>query len=217
MGVIAAVLTGTPSHVSPPSTTTASVSSPLWQTLLIGGFIAFIYLGLARDLWQGKARAKWHFFRKITVWSLLSNIPIALIVVVVARFLSRFDLLNRSWMYHLSSNSGNLNTISLKLPIIGIFMWVLLIANLPALAHIEEDVFRKGTLNWSDALIRSVAFGLFHCLVGVTIAVGLALSVGGLWFSFQYFRGGVERSTTYHLSYNLLLLVVFALLTLFMR
>jgi hypothetical protein len=37
--------------------------------------------------------------------------------------------------------------------------------------------------------------------------VGLALAVGGLWFTHQYFRGGVERSTVHHLTYNLLVAV----------
>jgi hypothetical protein len=37
---------------------------------------------------------------------------------------------------------------------------------------------------------------------------GLALSLGGLWLTHQYFRGGVERSALHHTAYNLILVTL---------
>lgn len=53
-------------------------------------------------------------------------------------------------------------------------------------------------------------FGLVHCLAGIPVFAGLALSLGGLWFTYQYFRGGVEASTVHHLTYNLLIMAAIA-------
>ena len=41
--------------------------------------------------------------------------------------------------------------------------------------------------------------------MGVPVCAGLALSLGGLWLTHQYFRGGVERSTLHPTAYNLML------------
>lgn len=66
----------------------------------------------------------------------------------------------------------------------------------------EEELFRDGTRNWRHVLPRSLVFGLMHLLPGVPIAAALALTIAGLWFTRQYFRGGVARSTTYHLAWD---------------
>ena len=59
---------------------------------------------------------------------------------------------------------------------------------------------------------RAVEFGLVHCLIGIPIGVGLALSIGGLYFTWAYLRRyratesrteAVAESTRAHLSYNL--------------
>lgn len=71
--------------------------------------------------------------------------------------------------------------------------FTLLLAALPLLARAEERAFRRGTRGRLDALRRSLVFGLAHCLVGVPVFVGLALSVGGLYFSRQYTLGEREE------------------------
>ncbi len=71
---------------------------------------------------------------------------------------------------------------------------------------IEEVVFRQGTSSWFDGLIRSLLFGIAHCLVGVPIGTGIAIAVPGIWFTSQYFLGGVELSALHHTTYNLIIL-----------
>jgi hypothetical protein len=84
----------------------------------------------------------------------------------------------------------------------------LLFVNLPRLARMEEEDFRKGTRNWAHAVPRSLRFGLYHCFVGVPLFAGVALALPGLWFTLQYFKGGTDRSTLYHTAYNMVVLGV---------
>ena len=61
-------------------------------------------------------------------------------------------------------------------------------------------------------------FGLIHLIMGIPIAVALALSIGGWYFQWAYLRGyrqggreaGVLESTRSHLAYNLVVLVLVA-------
>ncbi len=68
---------------------------------------------------------------------------------------------------------------------------------------IEEKWFRLGTQNWFEGLYMSLFFGIVHCLVGIPIAAGLAITFAGLWFTHQYFIGGIELSALHHTTYNL--------------
>lgn len=92
-----------------------------------------------------------------------------------------------------------------------IFMPVLFLA-FPALARGEEVDFREGTRDWRHGIRRSIMFGLMHIFALIPLAAAIALSIGGLWFTYQYFKGGVERSTIYHSVYNSILLVAFGLI-----
>jgi hypothetical protein len=94
---------------------------------------------------------------------------------------------------------------------------VLLIPALPLFAEAEERRFRAGAEHWSmpRRAWRGVVFGSVHALVGVPIAVALALSVGGWWFTYRYLRGGVLESTRAHTAYNgtIVVLILVALAT----
>jgi hypothetical protein len=121
-----------------------------------------------------------------------------------------------SWLQLLASKEnpeagGNLMVSgAMQVPILGIPFFMLLLLNLPRLARYEEDAFRRGTKDWKDAILRSLKFGFMHCLVGVPLAYGLGLSVGGMWFTWHYFKGGVRRSTTVHALYNAALVTFLA-------
>jgi hypothetical protein len=91
---------------------------------------------------------------------------------------------------------------------------VLLIPALPLFALREEEIFRLGAEAWSTRrrVLKAVQFGLIHALIGIPIAVALALAVGGGYFQVAYLRGfrssGGDRkaalyeSTRAHTAYN---------------
>lgn len=66
--------------------------------------------------------------------------------------------------------------------VVGFLPW------LPRLAQREEVVFRKGAeaWTWPQRARRSITFGLAHLMNGFPIALCLALSVGGMWFTLAY-------------------------------
>lgn len=90
---------------------------------------------------------------------------------------------------------------------------VMLLPALPLFAEAEERRFRTGAENWSTPkrIARALQFGLVHCLIGIPIGVGLALSIGGGYFTWAYLRGGVPESTRAHLAYNLSVFVIVGL------
>lgn len=96
---------------------------------------------------------------------------------------------------------------------------LLLVASLPLLVEREEWIFRRGAErrgvigNTGYALL----FGLMHVLVGVPIGAGLALSIGGAYFTHVYLRAYREtrseaaallESTRAHLGYNLVIVAL---------
>jgi hypothetical protein len=93
---------------------------------------------------------------------------------------------------------------------------------LPMLAESEERVFRLGAEQWSPArrVLRCLQFGLIHLVVGIPIAVALALSVGGAYFMWRYLDtwnhtfnrvSSLNESTRAHLGYNAVLITLAAL------
>jgi hypothetical protein len=98
---------------------------------------------------------------------------------------------------------------------------VLLVPALGLFAEREEVAFRAGAENWSLArrAATGLKFGLIHLVMGIPIAVALALSIGGWYFTWAYLRGyrrggrdaGVLESTRSHLAYNLEIVVVVVL------
>lgn len=97
--------------------------------------------------------------------------------------------------------------------IVPVVFLTMLIPALPLFAESEERMFRLGAEHWSNTrrVRRAVEFGLVHCLIGIPIGVGLALSIGGLYFTWAYLRGGVAESTRAHLGYNLTVFIFVAI------
>ncbi len=206
-------------------------------------WIAYIVINLLRDLMSGTLKEYWHFYRKITVAVVAQSIGVVFVVTLVAGILyGTMPFLDRSWIYVLqpkyhvvktqqvnpaglattvyrkeptNSQAANVVTLPFKYGPIGIVFGVFLLMALPLFAFEEEMMFRNGTKDWKQGAKRSLVFGLVHCIVGVPIFVGLAIGVGGMWFTLQYFKGGVERSTTYHLAYNATIFTAFMCYLLF--
>lgn len=131
------------------------------------------------------------------------------ITIVVTLYAYGPSALRWSWLNLLTDpkkepSPTNLNLAGASIPYFGVFFLLMLFLNLPRLARREEEMFREGTKDWKDAIPRSLKFGLIHCVVGVPIGLGLCLAIPGMWFTHQYFRGGVDKATLYHAVNNML-------------
>jgi len=211
--LVAGILLGGPHYRAPAG------ADPATLALAKYGWSALLTFALVNSLWHGNLYRSLDVLRQMRPGLLAQNLLVLIVTVACALGLVRlFPWLNRSWLYLLpgwGSQAVNLNVLPATIKYFGPFFLVLLALNLPTLARSEELKYRQGTRDWRDALGRSVRFGLVHCVVGVPLYAGLALTVSGLWFTLQYFRGGVDRSTLHHVAYNLTVtLVVFPVLLL---
>src|SRR3989344_3173341 len=191
----------------------------LWCTLII--------LPMITNLWNEERMAKnWDVFSSISASIIFQNLLVIVAVIAVFVGLTKVaPFLKWSWFSLFSKENSetgestphegtNINLIPLNVKYFGLAFLVLFAVNLPRYAYMEEGWFREGTISWEHGLLMSVLFGLAHCLVGVPIGAGLAISVAGLWFTHQYFMGGVELSTVHHATYNLIIVfVLFLFLT----
>ena len=207
-----------PRAPSSASVSSTSGDSPFWLVVRIL-IIALLTVGLAYPIVKGQARAYWGYFRGITPLVLVQCLLVVVVTIAMGIALAwRVPCFDRSWLYRFQVSGGkpmNVNLLPMTVKYVALLYAGLLVMNMPKLAHDEELDYRRGTPNWPHALVRSIRFGLDHCFVGVPLSAGLALSVGGLWFSYQYFRGGVERSTVHHLTYNTIIVTVIVTICLF--
>lgn len=162
------------------------------------------------------------------------------VTVIVAAVLSMIPGLRYGWFHLVYAGGGNVgltpitaladaSTAAVRVGA-GLFLLVLLAA-LPILAHSEERVFRAGVLAWRAILQRSVLFGLMHCVVGVPLAAGIALTVPGVFLGYHYKRTyerlaaqrgwyaeahaadeALLTSTAYHTMYNAIIVSLLGLL-----
>lgn len=110
--------------------------------------------------------------------------------------------------------SMNINLLGVDIPFLGILICLLLLTAIPHAAEWEEEIFRAGTENWGDGLLRSILFGLVHMLVFVSLGAAIGLILAGLFFTSLYFKGGIELSSQGHFQHNLLVITIILVLVL---
>jgi len=151
----------------------------------------------------------------------LLPVPVVLaLVVVTAVVLLQVPFLWVGW-WTATGGTGNIVTGGTSRAggtplewIIPAVFFLLLVPALPLFAEREELMFRQGTERWDlrHRVWMALKFGLVHLIMGIPIAVALALSVGGWYFQRSYLRGyrasggdvrsAVLESTRAHLAYN---------------
>lgn len=170
---------------------------------------------------NGKAARNWNMIRSYRPVHFLLSIPILGLVITVAAILITYvPVMDKNPILWAVSGvfggdgtgQGNVMFEGLRWKYYAILFLPLLLFALPSLARDEEEVFRAGTQNWRSGTVRSVVFGLMHLVVLIPLGAALALSIGGLWFTHQYFQGGVERSSTYHAAYNSIIVSILLVL-----
>lgn len=173
------------------------------------GWIA--YLGYSGVRYVVKHREWIDSYRQIK-WRLYVHIlPMICLVLGFMLFLFYINapVFQFSWFSLVGSllgrdiKGGNISMVGLTIPFIGVVLCLLLLAQLSSFSRSEELLFRKGTKSWRGAVVRSIAFGLAHMIVGVPFGTGIALILSGLYFSYLYFKGGVDLSAQAHFQYNL--------------
>lgn len=185
--------------------------------------IAWVVAQLAVRGWQLRSGQHLRYYRKLSPGVFAQAFIAVLIVISLAIGVVALDnpILNFGWFELVGQGDGgtdeptNIVALPLFVPWLAPLFLALLLFLLPALAATEERVFRAGTVNWSDGLWRSLRFGAAHLIMGIPIGAVIPLTIAGLWLTYQYFRGGTERSTVYHLAYNVII-IVFAATAIFL-
>ncbi len=192
----------------------------------------YVMAVLVLGAWRNRRGEHLRLYRRVRPVMVLQSVLVLLCVAsVVYGLLSlRNPVLNFSWFGYLMSRTGGaggeaggpgsvggapagnvlmgpLSYRWLTVPFVALLFFLL-----PQLALAEEELFRRGTRTWRQGVVRSVIFGLAHLPMGIPLGAALALSIGGLWFTYQYFRGGVMRSASYHLAYNLVVMTAIVVL-----
>lgn len=113
-------------------------------------------------------------------------------------------IMGASWLNLFGSEGKNVLAFGDEVKFFGVLFFLLLLLALPKLAILEEESFREGTESWPEGIFRSIVFGLVHMIVGVPLGAGLAITIAGLVFTRQYFKGGVRLSALTHFHYNVI-------------
>jgi hypothetical protein len=143
-------------------------------------------------------------------WSMvaLNAVVLSAVVATFATLVSSSKVMAFSWLNLFGGEGTNINVAPVDIRWFGFVFLVLFAINLPYFAYQEEMWFRNDLTTWREAIAWSILFGLVHCIVGVPIGAGVALSIGGLWFSHCYFTGGVDWAMLNHTTYNLIVVSI---------
>lgn len=150
------------------------------------------------------------YFHRLTLGIIGEAAVIIALVIGAVAVLEKINspVLQFSWLSLFGGKSDdvgeNINLSPAKIPVVGVVFLAAILFNLPTLAYYEEMIFRQGLESYNQAALWSLIFGLCHCLAGVSIAIGLALSIGGMWFSSLYLQGTLADAITGHTAYNLI-------------
>lgn len=192
--------------------------------------VAMALAGVGLTLWISRHRLGETVatYRVITPGIWVQALLALIAVILCAWGLWQIPGMSWGWYKLLTGHDGNANltpitdlskSSSLFLRVMPLLFVAALLLVLPDWARSEEQWFRYGITDWPTIWVKSVKFGLMHCIVGIPLAVGLALTVAGLFYARTYRRvalvegaeAGLEASTVAHLAYNTLVIVPLAL------
>lgn len=108
-----------------------------------------------------------------------------------------------------SENAGSLIDLLISNANTRIPFLITMVFVLPVAVEWEEKIFRNGTNNWIEGIIRSIIFGMAHFLTGfVPLGAALALSLAGVFLTQVYMTQGLDAAVTQHLAYDSVILLV---------
>lgn len=190
----------------------------------------------ARVTWSPEGRRTVRSVLGRIGWTHIWPIPVVLAAVIAcASLLVNIPGLDWGWWTALGGQ-GNPVTGTTDRTVGTVWEWLiplvflmLVVPSLPLFALAEERMFRRGAQSWSwpRRVLKVIAFGLVHAIIGIPIGVALALALGGAYFMSVYLRryrltaderDAVMESTAAHTAYNLAivgLVLVFVVLVAF--
>lgn len=190
-----------------------------WKKVIKVWWCCVLTFSLGSSLFDGTLQKNLAVIAKIRPWMVLENFFMSVVVVSVFVILIKLHpIFKWSWLYLFRSKKNqsdegklvgrNIMVIPIDIKWFAFVFLLLLMVNLPSMALTEEKWFRAGTENWLEGLYISFLFGMCHCLVGVPIGAGVALTLAGLWFTYHYFIGGIELSALHHTTFNLIIISI---------
>lgn len=195
-------------------------------TAAVLGFVGFRLVGAAHYTTGRAGRARTLRLLRGIRWRHVLPVPFLIATVLgVATLLMAVPGLSWGWWSAIGGvgnpvSGGTEEVAGTPLEwLLPLLFLALLLPSVPLFAHREEEIFRQGAERWSwpRRVAMALAFGLAHALIGIPIAVALALAVGGAWFQASYlaeFRRTGDReaatleSARAHTAYNLTILLV---------
>lgn len=182
-------------------------------------FTAYITVDMVRYLRSKQLKKDFSAFRTLKNYRWVGAIGGSILLIFVTLFIGlglyySVPASRWSWLMLLQTPGDpnpqptNLMTAGFRIPWFMMIFIPLFALNVPRLAKREEEVFRHRIRSPKEAIIKSIQFGYVHCLVGVPLAIGTALIIPGLIFSYIYTKGGTRLSTAWHAVYNYIILTV---------
>ena len=183
----------------------------------IGKFllVALAVTGVAHPLYAERHnyRFAWQVYKRFRFGLFIQALCVQSAVVAVGIGLTCVPFLKYGWLSLFYEGGGNMLLRPIQeasmsesglLRALPVLFVIALLTILPFLAQAEEEVFRQGHEDLGDILWQSLMFGLMHCLVGVPLAFGIALTLTGLFCAYHYNRElnrrirGMGRSEAEH-------------------
>ena len=177
-------------------------------TLMIFMSIYLVFTVAKGDEWRD-------FYKNLSLrLFLIGGATLTAVIFTVAGLFELFPgVMKTSWLNLFGLEGKNMFAFGTEFKFFGVLFFLLLLLALPKLAILEEEIFREGTESWPDGILRSIIFGLTHIVVGVPLGAGLALIIGGLVFTRQYFKGGVRLAALTHFHYNVIWVILLLIIT----
>lgn len=198
------------------------------STLFTVGVAALVIYSVIDMLRSEFAKSGYMVLTKLRPIHFLAALVSITSVVTISLVLYTVPFLQWGWWASLGGEgsiitASNSNATSVWSTVLSLGVLSFVIIALPVFAWFEENVFRKNSQNFSlkQLITSNVAFGLIHLIMGIPIAIALALIAAGFIFQRVYLyaykkqahlgeraatQHALEQASAVHLAHNIVVL-----------
>lgn len=170
-------------------------------TALVLGLVSATLIQTGRSLFRGGGSDYRFVLSHVRWWMVPLAAGHAFVLVVAVVVLLQVPGLGWGWYQYATGTTGNAMLGQSDRPgalfaAAAIVIPLVIMGLIPLLAYAEEVAFRAGAESRTPVgRVRvAVTFGLVHCLMGVPLAVGIALVISGAVYDRVYVRSHRARS-----------------------